>query len=303
MAEKHEVMIAENRATIRSLRDEHATFVERMGGAESEISVLNRATEDLRERQRALSDRHEKVIMPTLTAVQEQLQRMEQSAERMQQEFNVLADDSKGFQAASQKKFAELFQQASHAKEQVEFLMQATEMIKRRSRETAKSNTAKFQEGSEGQEKLAEQLAALERQLKRQEREVRTLENRSARADNAATLLPLPAPEPAAPANPTERLQGVLEQLERIAGSGPPHEQLGIEWNPKRPPLPFGGDAARRGTDADFARLQLPGVEVADTAPIDAARAGTMSSTNVRGMYGLSPRPGPQGPRTPRKKR
>jgi len=305
LAEEHRALIGENAASVAALRTEHAAAVERLGGAEREIEVLTRAAEKLREVQQALSNKHDEVIMPTIASMQEQLGEVEAAAERTRQGLKVLADECKGFQQTATQKFTDLFAQAQHCKEQIEFLMQATEMIKRRSRETSKSTDTRFKEGSEDQERLAQQVAALEKQLKRHEREVRQLERLASRADNAATLLPLPPPpEAAPPADPSDRLRGVLEQLEKIGGSGPPHEQLGIPWNAKRPPLPFGGaDSIRRGTDADFAKLQLPGVDREDIAPIDSARAPPMLASARTAGYSQSPRPPGQGSRTPRKKR
>merc|ERR1712139_386344 len=63
-------------------------------------------------------------------------------------------------------------------------------MGKRRSRETNKSNAASFKEVGEEQEKSLQRLAALERQLKRQEREVRAVERCANRAldENAPSL-------------------------------------------------------------------------------------------------------------------
>mmetsp|Transcript_90409 Transcript_90409/g.286499 ORF Transcript_90409/g.286499 Transcript_90409/m.286499 type:complete len:538 (-) Transcript_90409:41-1654(-) len=306
LAKQHRALISANEASIAALRTEHSAAVDRLAGAEGEIKALTRAAEKLREVQQALSKKHSEVIMPTIASMQEQLGMVEAAAERMRQGLQVLADDCKGFQQGATQKFTDLFAQAQHSKTQLEFLMEATEMIKRRSRETSKSTDARFKDGSHDQERLAQQVAALERQLRRHEREVRQLERLASRAEaGTATLLPLPAPELAPPADPNDRLRSMLDQLEKIAGSGPPHEQLGIEWNPKRPPLPFGGsDGVRRGSDADFAKLQLPGVDREDIAAIDSARALPMASAIRTGHGSSSPRPAGQATsRTPRKKR
>ena len=99
-------------------------------------------------------------------------------------------------------------------------------MIKRRSREQGKSNTTLFKELGDTQVQLREQLAALERVMKKNEREVRAVErtHRALSCDAAPAQLALPAP-----ADPNDRLKGVLEQLERIAaepGLEPPVNPL-----------------------------------------------------------------------------
>merc|ERR1719436_1204690 len=133
----------------------------------------------------------------------------------MMQELQVLANDVKAFQSASQEKTNGLTATTNTCKEHLEFLMQETDMIKRRSRETAKSNVGKFKELSDEDQRLLEQMAGLERQLKNQERELRALERQAGRMqDVGAPLQALPAPEPA---GPNDRLRGVLEQLEMIA--------------------------------------------------------------------------------------
>lgn len=306
-SEKHMAMIGGNSAALAAIREEHVVFVERLGRAETELHSLSKATETLREFQQTSLNHHEKMIMPAITSMQEQLGVMEGAAAQMQQELHVLAGDARGFQDASQKKFVQLYDQTSSCTKQLEFLMEATDFIKRRERENKKHHATKFKDHDDEHEKHAQQLAALERQLKRQERDVRHIENRSARALDGAgggTMLALPPPDPT-PANPGDHLATVLAQLEKIATSGPPHELAGIEWNHQKPPLPFGGDATKRGTDLDFARLQLPGVTKDDVDPIDSARGypGANLQTTVPGRLGLSPRGGPQSARVAKKKR
>merc|ERR1740117_1124694 len=145
----------------------------------------------------------------------------------MQQDLQALDGNGKEFRSVSEQRFTDLTAQAKTCREHLDFLMQATEMIKRRSREQGKSNTTLFKELGEAQSQLREQLAALERVMKKNEREVRAVErtHRALSSDGAAAQLALPAPAP----DPNDRLKGVLEQLERIAaepGLEPPGNHL-----------------------------------------------------------------------------
>lgn len=287
-SERQLSMIAEHATAIGALREQHSAVVARLGGAEAEVRALATAAEKLREVQRALQENHERVVTPSIAAARDQLQSLDASVGRMGEDLRAAAAEAKAFRANSEQHFGALTQQANTCKEQLEFLMEATEMIKRRSREATKGNTAKFKELTDDQERTSQQLAALERQIKRHERDVRAIENRTARAEHCGALSQraLMAPEPELSADPNERLKSVLEQLERIAGEGAPIEQA--DPNPARPPLPFGAD------------MKLPRFNFAtEQAPIDSARnCGTVNAT-----YGLSPRGPPGGVKAAKKKR
>jgi len=246
LEENHMALISKNASSIDRLHSEHKVFVQRLRSAEDELANLKSETERLGQEQQTLHEQQNQVILPSITAMQEELREVQGTAARLQEELQRLVERTEAFEATAVGKFSNLFQQAEHCREHLEFLMQATEMIKRRSREVAKTTSDQFKVGAEDHERLGQQVAALERQLKRQEREVRHIEGRasSVTRDSRHTLLPLPGP-----GDPNERLKGVMEQLEKIAASNPPQEQLGIEWNPKRPPLPLGADGARRGID------------------------------------------------------
>lgn len=210
---------------------------------------------------------------------------MDDAARKAGDDLMRLTSDSKAFWDKAQMDSDTFNKQSKSFKEQIEFLMQATEMIKRKAREATKTTTAKFTELSEEDEKLKEQLAAIERGLKRQEREVRTVSRAQA----------LPAPP--APPDPNERLAGVLQQLEAIAAGGdvgdpgprsgqtappgyPMHEQTQLALmggsKTERPPLPLPmaattGQVTPRGSDLEFARARLGGQMVQTS--IDSARS------------------------------
>lgn len=238
-SKKQLALISENQSAIGSLQQQHKATTERLSGAQVEIDTLGKKTERLREAQDALLAREQKVIMVSIKALEDQLAQLEISTNQLQQNAQALAGDMKEFKSDSRTAFDELFTQGKGFKENIEFMMEAIEMIKRRSREQSKNNGSKFKELSDATEKLTLQLAALERQLKRQEREVRVIENRASKGE----LLPKPSPAPEPP-DPNDHLKNVLGQLELIA-AGTAHMQL---ENPDRPALPWPSDM-KRGND------------------------------------------------------
>jgi len=285
-SDRQQAMITSNVAAITAIRDEHATLTERLGGAETEVGVLTAATEGLGGSLEATQRRQEEMILPTIASMQEQLARMEDSAGGMQRDLGELAGDAERFQESAGRQFAGLSAQAGTCREQLEFLMQATEALKRGSRETRKANLDKFKGLEDEQDKHLQQMAALERQLKRQEREVRTV-------SCSKTPRSLPDLKPP-PADPNDRLKGVLEQLEKIADGGAVHEQLGAPWSPDKLTLLLSAGDTAPGLDPESARIPQ--------VPIDSARGYPMS-TSARGIYGLSPRALPTGARAAKKKR
>merc|ERR1712172_408974 len=78
-------------------------------------------------------------ILSTIGSMQQQLKTMNDAAARAERDLQALAGDVREFRETSQKKLGELSAQGGQAKDKIEFLMEATEMIKRRSRETNKS--------------------------------------------------------------------------------------------------------------------------------------------------------------------
>merc|ERR1712151_701879 len=183
-------MIAENQSNIANLRGEHGQFLSRLSTAEGAIDELKDATKILMEQERSI-EKTEENILGQLSVLQEQLSKVDAGGVQLQQDFQSLANGAEEFQQTSSHKFHELTAQGIKFEERLDFLMQASEMMKRKSRETNKSNTAKFGEVTDEQEKHTNQLAALERQLKRQERDLRAVDNRTNRAENAGPLATL----------------------------------------------------------------------------------------------------------------
>merc|ERR1712014_564208 len=162
-------------------------------------------------------------------------------------------------------RFDQLFKQGETFEEQLKFLMEAAEMVKRRLREHQKSQTARFKEVEEAEEKLSEQIAALERSLTAHKRDMKAIERRTSDGNTMAAISTPRDIVLAEPKNqdPNVHLMGVLAQLEKIA-TGPPAQV------PQLPqPLP------RLPIESDVPR-SAPSMPV--SAPIDSAR--------MHGMYG-----------------
>jgi len=309
-AERQQAAINQNAATMTDLKAAHDAILQRLSGAEAEITSLGTASNKLREVQQLLKSRQDEVILPKMSEMQEQLQRVEAAAGQMQQDLQTMERDAADFREGSQRTVEFLSSQVKSSKENVEFLLQETEMIKRRAVQLTKKHTASCEKHTDEQERLSQQLQALERDLKRQGRDVRaaaagrsqSLDDHSAVAGLRAltggapggALAALPAPPDAtAAADAGDRLRSMMEQIERIAFSGPAHEQLGVPYNPERPPLPISSKAGGCPSLVDSERLPRFSAAMADPAPIDSARGGFASSNTARGMYGLSPRVSP----------
>merc|ERR1711862_38206 len=102
-------------------------------------------------------------------------------------------------------------------------------------------------------------------------------------AYGSSFLKALPAPD-AVESDPNERLKALMSQLEKIGAGGPPHEFLGVEYDPSRPPLPWNDSygAVKHAPEVD---ISLPRFAAAtgQRSPIDSARA----HASVKSMYGL----------------
>lgn len=318
-AERQMALIQESQAVVAAMRQEHAGFVDRLSATEGGIASLGAAARKSREAQEILQEGHEH-LRAHVAAMQEQLKRVEDAVGKTAQDVMSLESGAKDFREASQVKFAELSAHGQACKEQLDFLMQAVEMIKRRSREQTKTHTAKFKEVADEQATLKQQMQALERLLKQQERSVRGVEQRALKAAEEATqhgpiamgglgMGALKALPPAEDTDPNDRLKGLLEQLEKISLGGSPQELMGMVVDPQRPPLPWGGaekgGGGKRGIaggasalDAELAALSRFATS-GGQAPIDSAR-GHSTAASVRGMH--SPRTG-SASKSPRRKK
>merc|ERR1719421_344942 len=108
-------------------------------------------------------------------SVSNQISSLDEASERCHSGLQELSSNVTALTEHCETQFAASGSKGSVQAEQIEFLMQATEMIKRRLREMSKTQTGQCKELHEGQEGLLEKLSALERSLKQQERDVKSL--------------------------------------------------------------------------------------------------------------------------------
>jgi len=318
-AEEQQAVISEHTAVLATLKTDLAGITSRLGTVEGELGSVKETGRRMKEIEQVFKVKQGS-ILSSISSMQEQLQRLDESAQGTHSALQILRVETEENRDTSGQKLNSLVAQGDSFKERLDFLMQATEMIKRKSRETNKNNLEKFKEFSEDQEKHCNQLAALERLLKKQERAVTSIEHRTGKSDGhgaSASLRALPPQmtmasaldllggEPSTdPSN--ERLKGILDQLEKIAGGGHPFEQMGLDVDPGRPPLPYGGPSDTDGSSQTLPRFAA----LAGPAPIDSARGVAYPSSAaapppMRQMHGLSPRTqAPGAPaKTPRRKR
>lgn len=300
----HTAKTGEIMQSIDSLASQQLAAVQRLQAAEAGIKSLEGSSRQLREELTSLQRRQQQDILPRLTAMQEQLTTIIAAASRVEQDVRALEGDLTAFRGTSQQTFKDLWAQVKANKDHVEFLLQETDMIKRRSAEMTKKQTARFKDVNEEEERLAKQLQDIDGKVKKQARDVRAIENRASRAapdDSAAgagstALAGLRALAiPAEPADPNAKLANMLEQLERLANGGP-----SVPYNHERPPLRAPGATRPTYMGAAAADSALPHVAGAlvDQVSIDSAR-GAATAATVRNMqqYGLSPRVSPGGPK------
>merc|ERR1711959_360851 len=101
---------------------------------------------------------------------------MEGKVHSLGDELKALHANVEQFHAFATQRVQQLFDDDEQVKEQVKFLMEASEMLKRRTREFNKNHTAQLKELKGSESKLTEQMTTLERSFKSHERELRALE-------------------------------------------------------------------------------------------------------------------------------
>lgn len=285
-------LIQANFDQIAERKASHETLSARVACAESEISSLGSSCKSLREVQKVLQAQQDDVLLPQVLGLPDKFDRIDSDLGQMQRALQSLAADASEFRNDSLRTVQGLSKSVSATKEHVDFLLQETEMIKRRAKELSKKQAAGLKDVADGQEKVTLQLQAIERDVKKQARDVRAIDNRTGKDPPMSALeglraLPASFPSalaalPAAAAVETDgsvRLKSVMEQLEKLAFG----DQFSVPFNPERPPLP----TSRQFADSD---LGLPrfSSSLSEQSAIDSARGNA-----VGGMYGLSPRGAP----------
>jgi len=307
-AEQFQAMISQNQRHISSLREDHREMASRLGSAEADIQALSDTANALSQAQSASQQRQD-ATDSHMAALKEHLNKLDGLAKRVHSDLEGLGTDVQEFRDSAKQNFADLHSQGKTCKEQLEFLMGAVDMVKRKAREQAKSTSAKHQELSDGQEKFAEQLSALERMQKKYEREVKVLDRlvNQVAAGQALPSMQVPLALQAPPAKPDSNghLKGVLDQLEKIALGYPLQDQAMSPGDPQRPPLPTWKDTSGVAHELP----QLGGFDLSSVSRLPAKEmAGTAASSrsnSARGMYGpgLTPRSPLNSSRTPSRKK
>lgn len=306
MYEKQMAVMREANDTIASSGSNFRELEKRMGSTESRLSGLDAMLADLSKATDELRDQDTN-ILSRLQAVEDCLDGNDAKDSERQEMLNSISERLQDLSDSADQRLGNLFKQGDQTKQQLEFLMQATDMIKRRSRELSKSTTERFKELGDDQDKQVKQLASLEREIRHHEREARAIAAKTAKAQTSEGFMRmLPAlggeQEPPQP-DANVRLRGVLDELEKIAAGG--KDMHAVTWNSSRPPLPV-SSAASTYYDTAYSNFGYNPSE-ADQAAIDSARGTFSSASGIRGMYGLSPRtplpPTGKAPSSSRKKR
>eukprot|EP00931_Biecheleriopsis_adriatica_P090679 TRINITY_DN64620_c0_g1_i1.p1 TRINITY_DN64620_c0_g1~~TRINITY_DN64620_c0_g1_i1.p1 ORF type:complete len:562 (+),score=149.22 TRINITY_DN64620_c0_g1_i1:60-1745(+) len=326
--EKMSTIMKEANATMSGSKQTFTDLRNRLDRTEHRLGGLDSSSEKLSKALRGLESLNESTVIPRLQSLEDRVSENESGGSERQDMIGSLERSTQDLREVVDQRFNDLGKQGEQIKEQLEFLMEATDMIKRRQKEMSKSTTGRFREMADDQDKYFQQLSAMERVIKKQERDVRAMETHTAKAITAQAAatdpgfmraahaalgggqgtgkyretfsgaIPqggLPALEPQPDEAANMRLVGILDQLEKIAAGGPKMGSTMASWNPERPPLPASSaegsmySSTGYGTwGTGFSELpQLRDSAGFDAAPIDSARG---NPSNIRGMYGLSPR-------------
>lgn len=276
LQKQHQALITGFQQTVEALQTQNKDAAYRMATAERALTDLKFTVHELTKFQKDTSSQIEKVMMPTLKSIEERSKTFEVAFGRAQEDAKALTSHVQSLDEMCRSKLLELSQANSGIKQELAFILEELDAVKCRARETIKTNSSKFAELSGEQDKNMQQLTAFETKLKRQEREVRSIEKAARHTHDGAFSKPLPLQDSSAGGN--DRLRSVLNQLVKIASSEPAHSRTGTANSP-RPPLPYVADRCCSEGDA-----KLRGVSEDDIG------RGPVSARTPRGMYGFSPR-------------
>jgi DNA repair exonuclease SbcCD ATPase subunit len=276
------------KSELAGLRGEHKQALDRTVGVETRLDSLSALTKENRQVTAWLKDTHEKVVLTGIKSLKDQLGQLDAHTKNAHASLESLTLDTKEFRKSAQDNFKDLRAQAKDSKEQQEFLSNAMEMMKRKSRELNKTNTSKLKELSDEQEKFYQQMAAFERSQKTQEREVRRIDARFGGGDSCQAL-GRASPETCRNEASGDRLTGVMSMLEKIAAGAPnspsPSQEHALALiDAQRPALPWfdhEGRQCAQGLDlASLPRFQSPAPH--DSCPTSVASTRASSRLEMR---------------------
>lgn len=235
-----------NKVLIAAIRADHQEVLKRLTKTEEQLVTMTEYHDTHRGITDTLQDAHENVVLTGIGKLQSNLADLEGFTKKAHAALEALGKETRQFHESAQANFKELQSQASSDKRQLELLMDAVEMQKRRAREFTKSNTAALKDLTEEQEKLAQQINAVEVFAKGQERKGRAVAPTRPAVDSGPThQLRAPTPDAGSlrcitPDGRQSEANSTLEQLERIiAGASLPPEQPSAIADVQRPPLPW----------------------------------------------------------------
>merc|ERR1712178_594291 len=113
-----------------------------------------------------MQERQDGVIWRACQSLQGLFHGMDGKVTDLSEELKLLRSHGDKFQEFATTRVQQLFDDDEELKEQVKFLMEASEMLKRRSREFNKTHTTQLKELKSSESKLTDQMATLERSFK-----------------------------------------------------------------------------------------------------------------------------------------
>merc|ERR1719345_111950 len=182
--------------------------------AEGQIGKLTQDTRIVMGKQEEMQQRQDGTIWRACQSLQGLFHTMEGKMSTLGDGLQQVRSNEEQFKAFSTQRFQQLFDADEQVKEQVKFLVEASEMLKRRTREFQKKQDTQVKDLTSSEDKLSQQMAAIERSFKGQERELKTIEKR---IPQVLSLLASESPADPGPVDSNQHLNGVLAQLERIS--------------------------------------------------------------------------------------
>jgi chromosome segregation ATPase len=299
-SENLRVFINKNADTIQKLSESNGTLASRLHKVERVTDALEDTRKKISDEQ-AEAHRRQDALMDGLKEQREKIGRVDEMTRQTKGELQSIGVEVRGIRDDVQQRVAAVTQLVDTSKSRLDFLMQANETMKRKAKETNKSTASKIEVLEGEQVKLAGQFAVLEKTSKKFERDLSKVERQQLRditcgggATNSIQALMTPNlslyDHGDVVDNQNMRLKGIMDQLEQIGASGNPFDHMGIDIDPKRPPLPWTGDRSARGGILDMIPKQTSSsIDSARSAPpLVAALAGEIKSNSARS----SPRSG-----------
>merc|ERR1719424_1159449 len=268
-------MIEENQKLIGTLKTDGVAMDKRMVTAEGQIGKLTQDTRIVMCKQEEMQQRQDGTIWRACQSLQGLFHTMEGKMSTLGDGLQQLRSNEEQFKAFSTQRFQQLFDADEQVKEQVKFLVEASEMLKRRTREFQKKQDIQVKDLTSSEDKLTQQMAAIERSFKGQERELKTIEKRIPQVLSLLASDPSPPPD-TGPVDSNQHLNGVLAQLERIS-----------DGTATRLPRPLGNDM-RVMADQDT-NLMSALANLAGMAPLPLGAGGSAAKPQPAG-YAQSPR-------------